>query len=208
MNLYELFGLTEDVTDEELTAAYERLRAQYREDRWLDGEAGNEAARKLTELENAYKELTVERKRQSKNTTGPAAFEEIGRLIKEGDVNAAQAILDDFNERNAEWHYFQAVVFYKKGWMNDSKKQLEIAIQMDPDNNKYREALGKMNAKADYEKQEKEKKAQTQAQSYGPYGAGSENPQMGGGTMCDDCCRCCAMNMCLNCALNMCCGCR
>lgn len=208
MNLYELFGVTENVTDEELNAAYEALREKYREDRWLDGEAGNEAARKLTELENAYKELTVERKRQSKNTEGPAAFEEIAQLIKEGDLSAAQAILDDFNERNAEWHYFQAVVFYKKGWMNDSKKQLEIAIQMDPDNNKYREALGKMNAKADYEKQEKEKSAQPQAQSYGPYGAGNGNPQMGGGTMCDDCCRCCAMNMCLNCALNMCCGCR
>ena len=209
MNLYELFGVTENVTDEELTAAYERLREKYREDRWLDGEAGNEAARKLTELENAYKELTVERKRQSKNTTGPAAFEEIGRLIKEGDVNAAQAILDDFNERNAEWHYYQAVVFYKKGWMNDSKKQLEIAIQMDADNNKYREALGKLNAKADYEKKEKEQSTQNQQQSnpYGPYGAGGQ-PQMGGGTMCDDCCRCCAMNMCLNCAINMCCGCR
>ena len=50
MNLYELFGVTENVTDEELAAAYERLRAQYREERWLDGEAGNEAARKLTEL--------------------------------------------------------------------------------------------------------------------------------------------------------------
>ena len=208
MNLYELFGVTENVTDEELKVAYEALREKYREERWLDGEAGNEAARKLTELENAYKELTVERKRQSKNTEGPAAFDEIAQLIKEGDLNAAQSVLDDFNERNAEWHYFQAVVFYKKGWMNDSKKQLEIAIQMDPDNNKYREALGKMNAKADYEKQEKEKKAQAQAQSYGPYGAGNENPQMGGSTMCDDCCRCCAMNMCLNCALNMCCGCR
>ena len=150
MNLYKIFGLTETATDEELQAAYERLRAQYREDRWLEGEAGNEAAKKLTELENAYRELTEERKRQSKNTTGADAFEEISRLIKEGDVNGAQAILDDFNERNAEWHYLQAVVFYKKGWMNDSKKQLEIAMQMDGDNVKYREAYGKLNAKADY----------------------------------------------------------
>ena len=119
MNLYEIFGLTESATDDELQAAYERLREQYREERWQEGEAGNEAAKKLTELENAYRELTEERKRQSKNTTGDDAFETIGRLIKEGDINGAQAILDDFNERNAEWHYLQAVVFYKKGWMND-----------------------------------------------------------------------------------------
>lgn len=205
MNLYELFGVSEDVTDEELAAAYERLREQYREERWLDGEAGNEAARKLTELDNAYKELTVERKRQSKNTTGPAAFEEISKLIKEGDVNAAQAILDDFNERNAEWHYFQAVVFYKKNWMNDSKKQLEIAMQMDPDNDKYREAYGKLNAKAEHEKQEKEKATQQQqSRPYGQYSTMSGDPQMGGPNCMGTCCDC----LCLNCLLNMCCSCR
>lgn len=206
MNLYNLFGLTEDATDEELAAAYERLREKYREDRWLDGEAGNEAARKLTELENAYKELTVERKRQSKNTTGADAYEELSRLIKEGDMNAAQAILDDFNERGAEWHYFQAVVFYKKSWMNDSKKQLEIAMQMDPDNNKYREAYGKLNAKAEYEKKEEEKaKAEQQkSQTYGPYSTMSGDPQMGGTNCMGTCCDC----LCLNCLLNMCCSCR
>ena len=209
MNLYELFGLTEEATDDELTAAYERLREKYREDRWLDGEAGNEAAKKLTELENAYKELTVERKRQSKNTTGADAFEELSRLIKEGDVNGAQAILDDFNERGAEWHYFQAVVFYKKNWMNDSKKQLEIAMQMDPENNKYREAYGKLNAKVDYEKKEQEKakteQHQQQSYPYGPYSTmGGGEPQMGGQNCMGTCCDC----LCLNCLLNMCCSCR
>lgn len=201
MNLYEIFGLTEAATDEELQAAYQRLREQYREERWQDGEAGNEAAKKLTELENAYRELTEERKRQSKNTTGADAFETISRLIKEGDINGAQAVLDDFNERNAEWHYLQAVVFYKKGWINDSKKQLEIAMQMDGDNVKYREAYGKLNAKADYEKKQQESK-----QPYTSAPAG--DAQMGGNTLCDDCCRCCAFNMCLNCVFNMCCGCR
>ena len=206
MNLYELFGLTEETTDEELAAAYERLREQYREERWQEGEAGNEAARKLTELENAYKELTVERKRQSKNTTGADTYEELSRLIREGDMNAAQAILDDFNERGAEWHYFQAVIFYKKNWVSDSKKQLEIAMQMDPDNNKYREAYGKLNAKADYEKKRQEEAARQQ----GPYSSApmGNDPQMGGGSLCDDCCSCCAMNMCMNCLLNMCCSCR
>ena len=201
MNLYALFGLTETATDEELTAAYEKLREQYREERWLDGEAGNEAARKLTELENAYKELTAERKRQSKNTTGEAAFEEISRLLKEGDINGAQAVLDEFNERTAEWHYLQAVVFYKKGWMNDSKKQLEIAMQMDPDCNKYRDAYGKLNAKAEYE--QKQKAAGNQQPPYGNT-PGGEMPQMGGTSMCEQCCCCCGANLCINSCLSGC----
>lgn len=201
MNLYQIFGLTEDATDEELISAYERLREQYREERWQEGEAGNEAAKKLTELEMAYRELTEERKRQSKNTTGTDSYEEISRLLKEGDVNGAQAILDDFNERGAEWHYLQAVVFYKKGWMNDSKKQLEIAMQMDPACNKYREAYGKLNAKADYERRQQEAQRQ---QQYSPAG----NPQMGGVSACDQCCSCCYTTICLNCIFNLCCGCR
>lgn len=205
MDFYSIFGVSADATDEELTAAYEKLREQYREERWLEGEAGNEAARKLTELENAYRELTEERKRQSKNTTGASSFEEISQKLKDGDTNGAQAMLDDFNERSAEWHYLQAVVFYKKNWMNDSKKQLEIAMQMDPDNNKYREAYGKLNAKADYEKKQKEEQKSGQPYSSAPVGG---EPQMGGANACDQCCTCCYANLCLNCLFNMCCGCR
>jgi len=206
MDLYSIFGVTSDATDEELSAAYERLREKYREERWQDGEAGNEAARKLTELENAYRELTEERKRQSKNTTGVDSFEEISAMLKDGDVNGAQAALDEFNERNAEWHYLQAVVFYKKNWMNDSKKQLEIAMQMDPDCNKYREAYGKLNAKADYEKKQKDEQ-QKQQSPYSSAPSGND-PQMGGTNACDQCCTCCYANLCMNCLFNMCCGCR
>jgi DnaJ-class molecular chaperone len=202
MDLYKLFGLTEEATDEELNAAYARLRAQYREECWQDGEAGNRAARKLTKLENAYKELTEERKRQGKNTTGEAAFEEVSRLLKEGDVNKAQSVLDEFNERNAEWHYLQAVVYYKKGWMNDSKKQLEIAMQMNPDCNKYRDAYGKLNAKADYEQKQKEG-AGNQQPPYGSMPSG-EMPQMGGMSMGEQCCCCCGANMCMNSCLRGC----
>ena len=56
-DLYEIFGLTADCTDEELNAKYAELRAKYSEDRFLEGEKGNEAASKLTELESAYREI-------------------------------------------------------------------------------------------------------------------------------------------------------
>ena len=205
MDLYNIFGVTEDVTDEELAAAYQQLREKYREDRWLEGEAGNEAAKKLTELENAYKELTEERKRQSKNTEGANAFEEISRLLKEGDVNGAQAVLDDFNERNAEWHYLQAVVFYKKNWINDSKKQLEIAMQMDPDNVKYRSAYGKLNAKNEYQQQQA---SQTQNPYTNYNGMPMDDGEQMGGSACSNCISCCYTYLCVDCLFSLCCGCR
>jgi hypothetical protein len=68
--------------------------------------------------------------------------------------------LDSFNERTAEWHYLQAVVYYQKNWINESKKQLEIAIEMDPDNQKYRGAYGKMNMRAQQQQQQYQQQTQ------------------------------------------------
>jgi len=198
---YKLFGLDETVTDEELAARYQELKAKYSEERWLDGEAGNEAARMLTKLDVAYNEIIASRKEQSKNTDGQSSYEEISALIKEEKLAEAQTLLDDCNERPAEWHYLQAVVFYKKNWTNDSKKQLEIAMQMDPDNVKYRNAYGKMNAK-------NEQQNQSAHQSQNPYqnynGAPMDGEQMGGDA-CTNCMECCCLNLCVNCLVNICC---
>ncbi len=205
---YELLGLTESATDEEITARYNELRDKCKEDRWLDGEAGNEAARMLTKLETAYREIMAERKERSQNTEGKDAFEEIADLLRQDKISEAQTLLDNFNERDAEWHYMQAVVYYKKNWTNDSKKQLEIAIQMDPDNQKYRSAYGKMNAKKDYQQQSAQ---QNQQQSQNPYSRGGpldDQDQMGGGSVCSDCLSCCYTTLCVNCLFNCCCGCR
>ena len=108
---YELLGLGENATDEEISVRYRELKEKYSEERWQDGEAGNEAARMLTKIDVAYREINAARKEQSKNTEGVDAFEEIARSIKADDLSRAQTLLDYFNERNAEWHYLQAVVF-------------------------------------------------------------------------------------------------
>lgn len=198
---YELFGLDENATDEELSARYEELKAKYKEDRWLDGEAGNEAAKMLTKLDTAYQEITSARREQKTSENTDSVYEDIARLLKEDNVERAQTLLDNCNERPAEWHYLQAVVYYKKNWSNDSKKQLEIAMQMDPDNVKYRNAYGKMNAKNEYQKQSA---GNTQNPYANPNAQGDMNDQMGGG----GCWDCCQAYLCANCLMNCCCGCR
>lgn len=202
---YEFLGLTESATDEEITARYNELKAKYNEDRWLDGEAGNEAARNLTKLETAYSEIMAARKESRQNTEGKDAYEEISELLKADKLAEAQARLDDFNERSAEWHYLQAVVYYKKNWINESKKQLEIAIEMDPSNQKYRAAYGKMNARTEQAQQ------QQQQQTQNPYargGASYDEPEQMGGNVCSNCCSCCYTYLCIDCLFSLCCGCR
>ena len=201
---YEMLGVTESATDEEIAARYHELKAKYSEDRWLDGEAGNEAARNLTKLETAYREITAARKERQNSTDGQNAYEEIAALLKEDKVSQAQAKLDDCNERSAEWHYLQAVVFYKKNWTNDSKKQLEIAMQLDPDNVKYRNAYGKMNAKNEYQEQP----ARETENPYSTHREQMDDGEQMGGNACTDCISCCYTTLCVNCLFQCCCGCR
>jgi len=203
---YQLLGLTETATDEEITARYNELHAKYNEDKWLDGEAGNDAAKLLSKLEIAYQEIMDARKEQNRNTEGKSAFEEISELLKEDKIAEAQARLDAFNERTAEWHYLLAVVYYKKNWSNESKKQLEIAIEMDPDNQKYRSAYGKMNAKEEYEKNQQQQQQNQQQQN--PYTNGmamDDDAQMGGTNGCSNCVSCCYTWLCIDCLFSCCC---
>ena len=148
---YELLQVDEFATDEEVTASYERLKAKYNEEKWQDGEAGTQAARMLTRLDVAYSEIMDARRERSQSTSGENAFEAVSAAIRAGDLVRAQKLLDDFNERNAEWHYLQSVVFYKKNWLNESKKQLEIAMTLDSANAKYRDAYVKLNARTQYQ---------------------------------------------------------
>ena len=197
---YELLQVNEDCTDEEIEASYKALKEKYNQEKWQDGEAGMNAAKMLGKLDAAYAEVMADRKEKKQNTSGSSAFDEVSELIKKGDISGAQARLDSFNERNAEWHYLQSVVFYKKNWMNESKKQLEIAIQMDATNTKYRDAYDKLKARADYQQQ--------------TGGAPNTNPNVNtgdeqmGGNWCANCASFCYTWMCVNCLFNLCCNCR
>ena len=197
----ELLGLSEGATEEEIKEAYARLRAKYLEDRFKDGEEGNEAARMLTKLDTAYNELMSELAEDQTAAEGGTSFDRVEELIRSGDIQEAQMVLDSFNERSARWHYLQSVVFYKKNWMNESKKQLEIAMQLEPDNDKYKEAYRKLSDRI------KSAAQQPQGENRGVYEGqtmqSAYQDQMGG-NFCSWCIQCCAINMCVNMLCNCC----
>ena len=192
---YELLGLSEDATDDEIRQAYETLKEKYDREKWEDGEVGTNAARMLTKINAAYREIMEERKEQKRSGENP--YDAVRDAVKRGDLSAAQSLLDAFNERSAEWHYLQSVVFYRKNWMNESKKQLEIAMQMDPANQKYREDYEKLTARADY-------KTQTGGATYTGPDPAADGEQMGG----NGCVNMCNACLCMNCLWNCCYFCR
>ncbi|MBO5889501.1 MAG: hypothetical protein J6Q58_05115 [Clostridia bacterium] len=199
---YKILGVDSSASTEEINEKYNILRTKYLEERFLEGEAGNEAARKLTEVENAYREIISTRSQYSQDSSKSTLFEEIESAIRNGDMRLAQEKLDSFDERNGEWHYYQSVIYYKKNWINESKKQLEIALQCDPNNEKYKNALNKINEKVSNPNNINQN--WNKSGNVNPEANGEPVQQLGNEGCCQWCCDMIICNMLLNC----CCNCR
>lgn len=202
-NLYEILGVSPSVSDEELERAYKKLREKYGEERFQNGSAGEEAADKLEKLERAYSE--IKRARSEYNSYGgdaEQAYAAIEEVIKNGDVNKAQEMLDNLTPRTAEWHYLQSIVFYKKNWFLESKKQLEFALSLDPQNMKYKNSLEKLNKILASNAVPPEQMRSTSAPAGNGYSAGPAGNGTCTGSCCGDvclanlCCECCGRGFC------------
>ncbi len=202
---YEILGCNESISNEDLDARYLELRKQYQQDMFLEGEAGNAAARKLTELQNAYNGICDYRKEKASHAGGvnDRGFSKIEEAIKVGNLTEAQSLLDEFDDRNAEWHYYQSILFYKKNWINESKKQLEIAMQMNEGEEKYKRAYDKMCKQMNFNN-ENQKKNDPHWNESGS-GKYEEPAEMMGG---DDCLSFCCRSIACSYLLNCCCNCR
>lgn len=145
-NAYEILGLSTGATRADVDAKYKELRSKYQQDRFLPGEEGEEASEKLQQLEVAYRDIlaAMDEQRQSDDFTADDDYTEIQNLIKDNRLDEAQNKLDARITRNAEWHYVQSILFYKRNWFLESKKQLELACQMDPTNQRYKQSLEKL----------------------------------------------------------------
>lgn len=145
-NAYEILGLTSSATREEIDARYWELRAKYQNDRFLAGEEGEIASEKLQEVEVAYRDIlaSIEEEKKTESFVDDDDYSAIQKLISDGKLDEAQSKLDERVSRDAEWHYVQSILFYKRSWFLESKKQLELACQMDPTNDRYKQSLDKL----------------------------------------------------------------
>ena len=65
--------------------------------------------------------------------------------INSGNLNEAQRILDWMRVRNANWYYLQGLVFLRRGWYDRGYTNIQRAVNMDPTNYEYRNALNSLN---------------------------------------------------------------
>ena len=128
------------------------------------------------------------------------------KLLKEVS-DEAQEKLDMVESRDAEWHYVQAIVYFKRNWHVESKKQLELALTLDPNNEKYKRSYTKLtnmlngagagNAGANA--------GQQQGDPYAQQRGGYARPQQGDPGMDNTttCCNTCSTLICCDCCCEM-----
>lgn len=157
-NPYEVLGVREDATDEEIKEAYRALARKYHPDKYIDEGLKEMATEKMKTINEAYEEIKNIRAGKSSaggygsgggygsygssGSAGSGDFAEVRRLINAGAYMQAERILDAMaaDRRGAEWHFLRGCILLRRGWIHDAAKYFDTACRMDPQNAEYRNA--------------------------------------------------------------------
>ncbi len=141
MNPYEVLGVSENASEEEIKRAYKELAKKYHPDKYQNNPLSDLAEEKLREVNEAYDMLM---KNGGGNVYGTPDYMQCRRYIDAGNLRAAEKILNKANNRNAEWFFLSGMLSYRKGWYDDARNKLQTATTMDPNNVEYSQAYGRI----------------------------------------------------------------
>lgn len=204
-NPYEVLGVRQGASQEEIKKAYRELVKKYHPDQYRDNPLSTLAEEKLKEINEAYDILMknsnggYEYQQGSGSGSysgGSAEFSQVRAYINNGNISEAERILDGISTRSAEWHYLKGVICIKKGWYSEGYNYLQTAVSMDPGNMEYRDTLNRLNFS-------------NNTYTSRPYSGGyTRNYGSGGPDMCtlcswlwcaDTCCECSGGDLCSCC---------
>jgi molecular chaperone DnaJ len=148
MNPYDVLGVNENASDDEIKKAYRSLVKKYHPDRYpKDSPQQKAATEKLKQVNAAYDMLTKIRD-GSYDYAGAPQFAEVRSALQRGDLMTAETMLNRMTERPAEWHYLMGIILFRRRWYDGAAQHFAQAHNMDPSNPEYEQALRSMTSMA------------------------------------------------------------
>lgn len=162
-NPYEVLGVSENATDEEIKTAYRELAKKYHPDNYTDSPLIDLAEEKMKEINNAYDTICDMRRNGSRSSstngtygTGSSyqktSYPDVRQYIMNGRIDDAMELLNGVptTNRDAEWYFLMGMVYSRKGWSSQAYSYFQRAYQMDPSNPEYQAAFNSMNSRRTY----------------------------------------------------------
>ncbi|MEG0133874.1 MAG: DnaJ domain-containing protein [Clostridium sp.] len=157
-NPYEVLGVKENASPDEIKKAYRELVKQYHPDKYENNPLKDLAEEKLREINEAYDTLS---KKSSSNSNGnyggssnysgnsnnynDPSLQAVRMDINRGNIGGAEAKLNAISNRSAEWNFLMGVVHHRKGWYDSANNLINTACRMDPNNFEYKQMANQLN---------------------------------------------------------------
>lgn len=147
---YEVLGVKEGASQEEIKRAYREQAKKYHPDQYGNNPLKELAEEKMREINEAYDYLLKNSSNgntyngnynsQSYSSAGNSDYSSIRMDINNGNLAAAEQKLNSIKNRDAEWNFLMGNVYLRKGWYDNAYSYISNAYNMNPQNPEYRSA--------------------------------------------------------------------
>ncbi|NBI66898.1 J domain-containing protein [Pseudoflavonifractor sp. 60] len=155
---YTVLGVSQNASDEEVKKAYRELARKYHPDNYQNNPLADLAEEKMKEINEAYDTITKQRSgtysqsasgsyggyQQGYASGGNPVYGRIRNLINAGDLEGAEQLLYGVGQKDGEWYFLSGSIAYRRGWLDEAMQNYSRAVQMEPSNVEYRQALAMM----------------------------------------------------------------
>lgn len=156
---YKVLNISPSASDDQVKQAYRELARKYHPDNYAQNPLSDLAEEKMKEINEAYDQIQKMRSGGSSASGGysggnygnaggsyggSGVYARIRQYIASGDLARAEQMLSSIPERTAEWYFLYGAVNQRKGWYDEAMRNFQTAVNMDPTNTEYQQALNMM----------------------------------------------------------------